>query len=98
MHFPITNANSADFFGFESRKAIHIVSSYASAKNRSSVLSLDVLKLLYPNRYLTFHFKNYFASPGSTSLSQCCPFLVEMPIRSNSKLNSLRAQSNGLEY
>ena len=29
-----------------------------------------------------FHLRNSASSPGATSLSQCCPFLVQMPFRS----------------
>ena len=90
LHFPITNVKSAEYsFGFDRRYATaHIVSSDASADTWSSHLSLAVLKYLLSllvsatSGSCAFHFKNSSSSLGSTELSQCCPFLVQMLFRS----------------
>ena len=64
------------------------MSSDASANTWSSVLSLSLLKYLLSILVsatigsCSFHLRNSSSSLGSTSLSQCCPFLVQMPFRS----------------
>ena len=94
QHFPITNTKSAEYsLGFERRYATaHIVSSDASENKRSSHLSLPVLKYLLSvlvsatSGSCAFHFRSSSSSSlGSTELSQCCPFLVQMLFRSRLK-------------
>ena len=64
------------------------MSSDASANTWSSALSLSLLKYLWSMLVsatigsCSFHLRNSASSPGSISVSQCCPFLVQMLFRS----------------
>ena len=90
LHFPVTDAKSAGYsFSCKHRQGTeHIVSSDASGKTWSAVLSFSLLTyLLILFRSATigkrfFHLKNSAASPGSTLLLQCCPFIVQTPFGS----------------
>ena len=90
LHFPITNAKSAEYsLGFERRyTTVHILSLDASANTWSSHLSLAVLKYLLSmlvsatTGSWSFHFRNSSFPLSSTDLSQCCPFFVQMLFRS----------------